>query len=251
MSLATLSELAPGRVGVAIGTGNPLFLKESGKAVEQPVKAVSEFLNCLRELWSGEPVHHAGRFFTLEGARCAFKPPQRIPIYIAAIGPKMLELTGRDADGLAISACMSIPYTRLTLERTMAAVRAAGRRRSDIKLCAYLMTCVSDNVHEARANVREKLAFALRNKYVRENIEYTGIDIDLPAIAEAISRRDLAAAAKLVPEEAIDAFALAGTIEDCRRRVTEYADLGLDEIVILSIGDGGQQSAALQLMRTL
>src|SRR5690242_13662147 len=52
MSLATLAELAPGRVGVALGTGNPLFLKESGKEVEHPVAAVGEFLDCLRGLWS-------------------------------------------------------------------------------------------------------------------------------------------------------------------------------------------------------
>jgi 5,10-methylenetetrahydromethanopterin reductase len=251
MSLATLAELAAGRVAVALGTGNPLFLKESGKDVEHPVVAVSEFLDCLRNLWSGEPVHFKGRFFTLEGARCAFKPPQPIPIYIAAIGPKMLELTGKKADGLAISAGFSVPYTKLSLQRLRQGVEAAGRRPSEVKTCTYLMTCVSDDAAEARAIVREKLAFGLRNKYVKENIEYTGIDVDLAAIAAAISRRDLVAAAKLVPPEAIDAFTVAGTLEDCKRRLQEYAGLGLDEIVILSMGAARHQAAALELINAL
>lgn len=251
MAFATLAELAPGRVGIAVGTGNPLFLKESGKSVDRPVAAISEFIDCLRGLWSGEPVHHPGEFFTLENARCAFKPPQPIPIYIAAIGPKMVELTGQKADGLAISAGMSIPYMRLTLDRMIAGAKAAGRNPGEISTCAYVMTCVSDNVQEARAIVREKLAFGLRNKYVKENIEHSGIQIDLPAIADAISRRDLAAAARLVPEEAIDAFTVAGTADDCRRRIREHEALGLDEIVILSMGDKHHQAAALKMIGTL
>jgi 5,10-methylenetetrahydromethanopterin reductase len=251
MSLATLAELAPGRVGIAVATGNPLFLKESGKAVEHPVAAVSEFVDCLRGLWSGQAVRHAGRFFVLDGARCAFQPPEPIPIYIAAIGPKMLELTGSKADGLAISAGMSIPYIRLTLERMQQGARAAGRADGEVKTCAYVMICVSPDPAEARAVVREKLAFGLRNQYVKENIEYSGIPVDLAAIAEAISRRDLAGAAKLVPEEAIDAFTVAGTPETCRQRLQEFAALGLDELVLLSMGTPSHQLAAIRLIRGL
>lgn len=251
MSLATLAELAPGRVGVAVGVGNPMFLQESGKKAERPLAAISEFIDCLRALWSGEPVNFEGHFFKLQGARCAFKPPVPIPVYVAAIGPKMVALTGAKADGLAISAGMSNKYIQLTLERLAAGAREAGRNAKDVKTCLYVMTCVSDDVAEARAIVREKLAFGLRNKHVKENIEHTGIDIDLAAIAEAISRRDLAAAAALVPEEAIDAFTVAGTVADCRKRLREYAEMGLDELVILSMGERHHQAAALDLLKGL
>src|SRR5215468_10290917 len=74
MALATLDEVAPGRAAVAIGAGNPLFLQESGRAVEKPVRAMREFTEVLRKLWSGEAVHSKGEFVTLAGARLAFKP---------------------------------------------------------------------------------------------------------------------------------------------------------------------------------
>ena len=94
MAMATLDEVAPGRAAIAIGTGNPLFLQESGRAVEKPVRAIREFAEALRRLWTGEAVHLDGDFVKLAGARLAFRPSAAIPIYIAAIGPDMLRLAG-------------------------------------------------------------------------------------------------------------------------------------------------------------
>src|SRR5437868_6629772 len=51
MALATLDELAPGRVAVALGVGNPLFLQESGQKLEKPLRAMREFVEALRKLW--------------------------------------------------------------------------------------------------------------------------------------------------------------------------------------------------------
>src|SRR5918997_6817822 len=56
MQLATLAEAAPGRVALALGTGNPLFLAESGESIEKPVAVAREFIWALRALWSGDPV---------------------------------------------------------------------------------------------------------------------------------------------------------------------------------------------------
>src|ERR1700749_4216635 len=71
MAMATLDEVAPGRAAIAIGTGNPLFLQESGRAVEKPVRATREFTEALRKLWTGEAVHVDGEFVKLAGARLA------------------------------------------------------------------------------------------------------------------------------------------------------------------------------------
>jgi alkanesulfonate monooxygenase SsuD/methylene tetrahydromethanopterin reductase-like flavin-dependent oxidoreductase (luciferase family) len=94
MAMATLDEMAPGRVAIAVGAGNPLFLAESGRAIEKPVRAMREFTEALRKLWSGEAVHVDGEFTRLAGAQLAFRPSAPIPIYIAAIGPDMLRLAG-------------------------------------------------------------------------------------------------------------------------------------------------------------
>src|SRR6202023_1213180 len=68
MAMATLDEVAPGCAAIAVGTGNPLFLAESGRSVDKPVRAVREFTQALRWLWSGEPAHVEGEFGRLSGA---------------------------------------------------------------------------------------------------------------------------------------------------------------------------------------
>src|SRR3979490_990866 len=52
MAMARLDEVAPGCGGIAIGAGNPLFLQESGRAVDKPVRAMREFTAALRKLWT-------------------------------------------------------------------------------------------------------------------------------------------------------------------------------------------------------
>src|SRR4249920_1458392 len=115
MAMATLDEVAPGRAAIAVGTGNPLFLQESGRAVEKPVRAMREFAEALRRLWTGEAVHADGDFVKLAGARLAFKPSAPIAIYIAAIGPDMLRLAGRIGDGVVLSAGLSTDSVRQSI----------------------------------------------------------------------------------------------------------------------------------------
>src|ERR1700742_425651 len=127
MSLATLAEVGTAPVGIAVGVGNPLFLAESGKSIDKPIRAVREFVECLRALWTGEAVHYQGEFFQLAGARLGFRPPQPLVVYVAAMGEQMLALSGRIADGVALSAGLSAAFCRTSLQNVDASARKAGR----------------------------------------------------------------------------------------------------------------------------
>ena len=128
MAMATLDEVAPGCAAIAVGVGNPLFLQESGRAVERPVRAMRQFTEALRKLWAGEAVHVDGEFVTLAGARLAFKPSAPIPIYIAAMGPDMLRLAGRIGDGVVLSAGLSTAIGA-SIDRAMCRGRRQGWTR--------------------------------------------------------------------------------------------------------------------------
>ena len=141
MALATLDELAPGRVAVALGVGNPMFLQESGQKLEKPLRAMREFITALRKLWSTEPAHLDGEFVRLAGARLAFKP-NPIPIYVAAMGPDMLQLTGRIADGIVLSAGLSTEFE--CGARSISPHRARPRRDAIPSPCAAPATSSSD-----------------------------------------------------------------------------------------------------------
>src|SRR5262245_49838713 len=163
MALATLDELAPGRVAVALGVGNPMFLQESGQKLEKPLRAMREFIEAIRNLWSTEPTHMDGEFVRLAGARLAFKPGP-IPIYVAAMGPDMLQLSGRIADGVALSAGLSTDSVRRSFALVAQGATKAGRDAKSLRRAGYIFFGTSIDAREAVDTVRSKLAFVMRNK---------------------------------------------------------------------------------------
>ena len=251
MALATLAEAGNGRTGVALGTGNPLFLRESGQSPVKPARAMREFVECLRALWSGEAVHYDGEFFQLAGARMAFQPPAPITVYIAAMGPQMLQLTGRIGDGIVLSAGLSAAYAAHSLAAVAEGAKKAGRDPASLRRAAYLYFAVSKDGKAHFELLRGKLAFLLRNRFLAENARFTGIDIDQEAIIDAVARRDMDTATRLVPDEAVDAFAVGGTPVQCRDRLQAYLDAGIEEPVLSILGGPEERALALSLLREM
>jgi 5,10-methylenetetrahydromethanopterin reductase len=249
MAFATMAEAAPGRVGIAVGVGNPLFLQESGMKPEKPVRAVREYVEALQALWSGEAVHQEGMLFKLAGARMAFRPAEPIVVYIAAIREQMLKLAGRIADGVVLSSGLSAAYAKQSLALSEEAARAAGRDLSGFRRAAYFYFAASPDGRQAVDRVREKLAFLFRNRALEANIRSTGIPIDQEAIIADVSRRDLAAAARRVPDEAVEAFAIAGTPHHCRDRLEAYIEAGVNELVLMGGGPPESLTHALEIVR--
>lgn len=248
MSLATLAEVGTAPVGVAIGVGNPLFLAESGKQYDKPVRAVREFVECLRRLWTGEPVHYDGEVFTLAGARLAFVPPQPLVVYVAATGPQMLDMAGAVADGVVFSAGLSSRYCKKSLDLVQQGARKQGRDVEGLRSAAYLLVATSPDGRAAREIIRRKLAFLFRNKAMQKNIDETGVPVDLDSIVEAVSRRDVEEAARHVSDDAIDAYGVAGTVAECRVRIEEYLASGLNEPILMVQGEAEDREMALGLI---
>ncbi|MBM3358859.1 MAG: LLM class flavin-dependent oxidoreductase [Betaproteobacteria bacterium] len=251
MQMATLAEAAPGRVALALGTGNPLFLGESGESIDKPIAVAREFVTALRALWSGRPVEQEAMRFRLRGARMMFTPPAPIPIYLAPMKPQMLALSGKIADGVVLSAGLSPGFVRESLKHAAAGAKEARRDYGALHVAGYISFAASPDGRRAVEEVRKKLAFLLRNRYIDDNIAHSGIPIDQAAIIEAMGRRDYAAAAKLVPDAAVEAFAVAGTVQQCCDQLTKYKNAGLGELVLLLAGNVEDQRFGLSVIREL
>ena len=108
---------------------------------------------------------------------------------------------------------------------------------------------ITYNEREAMQKSRAKLAFVLRNRYIDDGIAHSGIPIDQEAIIAAISRRDMDEATRLVPEEAVEAFAIWGDRQRCARRLQQYIDAGVTEPVLYLTGDETDRSESLAVIR--
>ena len=248
MALATMAEAFPGRVGVSVAIGNTLDLKESGKIPADPVQAVDDFVADLRALWTMEPVTREGEAYGLNGARMSFPCPEPVPVYVMALGSDVAEKAGRIADGVLMSAGFSVPFVQRCLGLASRAAADEGRDPASLRTAAFIHFAVSEDGKAAREAVRKKLAFLFRNRLMAENIASSGIPIDQDAIVEAVAARDLDKAATFVPDDAIDAFGVAGTVAECKKSLEAYVETGLREPVIQVSGSEEEKTLALTVI---
>jgi alkanesulfonate monooxygenase SsuD/methylene tetrahydromethanopterin reductase-like flavin-dependent oxidoreductase (luciferase family) len=251
MAIASLEELVPHRAGVAIGVGNPMFLRESGLEVQKPVAAIRSYVTALRALFQAGPVQQQGSTFTLNGARLSFSVQPPAPIYLAPMGPHMLKLSGEIADGLVLSAGLSVQFLRHSLSVAAEGAKAAGRDPATLRKTAYVYFIAGGEEREQRLKVRQKLAFLFRNENLHENIRASSLPIDHDGIIDAVARRDSEGALALVPDEAADAFAITGSKASCARSIQDYIDAGLEEIVLSFVGTQEDRMTSLNVLREL
>jgi F420-dependent hydroxymycolic acid dehydrogenase len=101
-AFASLAVLSPGRVFLGVGSGEALNEVPSGGGWGDPrtrFERLMEAVGLIRQLWTGEWVHHVGQYFRVENARIYDPPPQPVPIYIAGSGRRAAESAGELGDG--------------------------------------------------------------------------------------------------------------------------------------------------------
>jgi len=251
MAISTLGEFANGRVILNVSVGNILNLAESGVEPVKPIRIMREYVEALRALWAGKPVTQDGELHQLKGAKMVFDQGRQYPIYVASTGPQMLKLAGEIADGVLLSAGLTLASTRRCLELAAAGTRAKGRDPAAVRRASFINFNVAQDGTAAKAAMLRKLAFLFRSRGHADNITSSNLDIDHGAIIAAHARHDFDGAVKLLPIEAADAFAVAGTPAQCRDRLEEYLAAGLDEPIIEVTGNAEERKLALDVVRDI
>jgi 5,10-methylenetetrahydromethanopterin reductase len=249
MAVSTLGEIAPGRVILNVSVGNILNLGESGIEPVKPIRVMREYVTVLRALWAGEPVTQEGELHRLRGAKMVFDQGRQHPIYIASTGPQMLKLAGEIADGVLLSAGLTLAATRRCLELAEAGVRAKQRDPKAVRRCSFINFNVSHDGTAAKAAMLRKLAFLFRSRGHADNIASSNLPIDHAAVMAAHARHDFDGAVKLLPVEAAEVFGVAGTPAECRDRLEQYLAAGLDQPIIEVSGTADERRLALDVVR--
>src|SRR5215212_9472861 len=127
-AFASLGVFYPGRVWLGLGTGEALNEKAAGAGwgpYRERAARLVEAVGLIRRLWAGEWVTHAGAFYELHDAHLYDLPPEPVPIYIAAGGPKSMRLAGEHGDGLICSPADALDSVKRAAFE--AGARAAGK----------------------------------------------------------------------------------------------------------------------------
>lgn len=149
MELATLCELAPGRVLPGIGHGVQSWMAQMGVRPASPLTALDEVLVGVGRLLDGEEVSVAGQYVTLDQVRLDQPPAQRPPLLAGVQRPKSLALAGRVADGIVLAEPGSPSYVRWALEHAAVGQREAGREGRPFHVAVFGAMCIRATRQEA------------------------------------------------------------------------------------------------------
>jgi len=174
-AIASLNELAPGRVVLGIGAGDKTTLESVGMEMQKPLTAVQEAVEIFRKITSGENVVYKGEVFKTAGAKFLFKPRGTIPVYVGAQGPKMLELAGKIGDGVLINAChpKDVEYAVNCVKE---GVSAAGKKFNEVDVAAYTSFSVHEDIKKANKAAVPVVSFIVAGS-PPQLLERHGIDV--------------------------------------------------------------------------
>lgn len=239
---ASMAEFAPGRVVLGIGPGSPTPLAQQGYAFDKPLSRLCEYVDAVRDVWrKPAPIDFDGTYVQFHGLTPEVVPPSPPPIYFCVTGPTALERAGKLADGVVLNAFMPPEYVVRARER----LNLGAGGVFDGEVAGALVTTVADSVAEAAAKVRPILATYL--VFFPDLARETGIEAGSLTRLRAIAAEEgLEATFEHLPDDLVASHALCGTPDECRTRLQDYRDAGLELPVLFS--DPGSVRPVLEKM---
>jgi 5,10-methylenetetrahydromethanopterin reductase len=244
-SLASLDEMAPGRVTLGMGAGDKTTLASTGIEATKQLSAVVDAITIFKKMLEGKNVTYEGNVFKVKGTKFNFKPRGQIPVYIGAQGPKMLTMAGEIGDGVLINAShpKDIDYAVSQIKN---GVNTAGKSLSDVDVTAYTSFSVHENPEKALQAASPVVAFIVAGS-PDVILERHGIDLDKANnIRGALGKGDFGAAFGSVTPKMMDAFCIAGTPDMCNEKISRLLKAGITQFVVGSpIGPNVRKSIDL------
>jgi F420-dependent oxidoreductase-like protein len=248
MTAITLDHLSGGRFRLGLGVSGPQVVEGwHGVPYRDPVGWTREYVEVVRRIFERRgPVEFHGRHVRLPASgglgigkplRSAVPPLRaRLPIYLAALGPRNVALAGEIADGwlpILFSPERTAPLRRRLLE----ALERAGRRPDAFDVAAMVPVVAGDDLDACRDRVRPFVAFYVGGMGSRERNYYASLVAGY-GFAEAVARiqelflsgrrREAGAA---VPESLVEEIALLGPVARIRDRLAAWREAGVTTLL--------------------
>lgn len=250
----TLSNLSSGRFLLGLGASGPQVMEGlHGVAFDRPLTRVAETIDIVRQAFTGAKVSHSGTAFQLprpggEGVpmRLSIRPDHPIPIYLAALSPGMLRLTGEVADGWLGTSFVPEGAGRAYFAHLDEGLARSGRTRADLDICQGAEIAFAPDADALAAMVdsrKGELAFSLggmgsaNTNYYNRAYSRQGWSDVAARIRERWQSGDRAGAAALVTDEMVLATTLIGTEEMIRDRLAVWRDAGVNTVRLYPAGD--------------
>ncbi|MFG1935295.1 LLM class flavin-dependent oxidoreductase [Mycobacterium sp. NPDC048908] len=260
-SALSLQELSDGRFLLGIGTSGPRVMEGwHGVRFRKPVETTRETIEIVRIISRGERLEHPGEIYPLplpDSSGAALRPqirPRHVPVYVAAMGPRNLRLTGEMADGWLGNAFIP-EAAEVFLGPLREGAQEAGRTLADLDLVAPVAVEFHDDEGSAEAAARrhaEGYAFTIgamgakgRNFY-NDAFTRLGYGHEIARVAELWQKGERDEARRAVPLDLGRLTNLVGTQNGIEQRLDMYREAGITTLLAKIEGDYESHLATLQ-----
>ncbi|MGN0093828.1 MAG: 5,10-methylenetetrahydromethanopterin reductase [Methanobrevibacter sp.] len=238
-AIATIDEISDGRATFGIGPGDKATFESLGVEWSKPLSTIKSAIAEIRTLTAGEATESGAKLGGVKAVQ------DSIPIYMGAQGPKMLETSGEIADGVLINASNPKDY-EAAMPQIKKGLETAGKSAADFDVGAYTSTSIGTDSEAARNAAKIVVAF-IASGAPDLVIERHGLPEGYnKKLGDLLGKGDFGGAIGAVTDEALDAFAVAGSPEDFVPKIENLAEMGVTQYVAGSpVGKDVEESIKL------
>jgi F420-dependent oxidoreductase-like protein len=246
MTAATLDRLSQGRFRLGLGVSGPQVSEGwHGVRFAKPLERTREYVDIVNLALTRQRVRYDGKTYTLplpdgpgKALQLMIHPiREHIPIYLAAVGPKNLELTGELADGW-LPFFFNAEFAPEQLAQIAAGRAKVGKTLDGFDISTTTPLSIADDVETAAGPTRSNAALYIGGMGSREQNFYNALAVRM-GFAEAAAEvqdkflaRDYAGAEAAVPLEFLDRTSLLGPPSRIAERMVDFADAGVTTLSI-------------------
>ena len=252
MAAASVDYFSNGRFILGMGTSHKVQVEpEHGLEFTKPVQRLRECVDIVRGILKDSDVNYHGEIYDIDRFDLWFEPLRKeIPIYVAAVFPKMLEICGEISQGAILTWC-TLDHAELAAWHVGIGARNAGRASGDVEVASLLPCAVSDNRESARDLMRQPIAsYAGRFPRYRKLMVDAGFPDEIEKVRLAWQAGNIQESLNLVPGALIDKIGLVGTADEVQEKLADYRKAGITLPIVSPrfIGDGAKEQA-LEIIR--
>ena len=226
MGAATTDILSNGRLILGLGTSSvPIVEDFHGDKFETPVQRMREYVEIIRLSLSKKQINYSGKIFNLKNFTLLIKPKrQSIPIYLAAINQRMVNLAWELGDGV-------IFYLRPLDEMKKIISKMQTERKIDV--ACQIITCISNNSEEAIQRAKKTLAFYISvGKVYREFLAKNGFENETNNIFEEFKKSGFKSNHELITDSMLNSLCISGSPEEVKVQLEKFRDTGINLPII-------------------
>jgi alkanesulfonate monooxygenase SsuD/methylene tetrahydromethanopterin reductase-like flavin-dependent oxidoreductase (luciferase family) len=252
MAAASVDYFSNGRFILGMGTSHKVQVEpEHGLEFTKPVQRLRECVDIVRGILKDSDVNYHGEIYDIDRFDLWFEPLRKeIPIYVAAVFPKMLEICGEISQGAILTWC-TLDHAESAAWHVGIGARNAGRAPGDVEVASLLPCAVSDNREAARDLMRQPIAsYAGRFPRYRKLMVDAGFPDEIEKVRVAWQAGNIQESLNLVPGALIDKIGLVGTADEVQEKLADYRKAGITLPIVSPrfIGDGAKEQA-LEIIR--